>query len=102
MHWITTYKAVVNFGDEDEIKEDIEETTNQLRRTKQIRVYHSSSDEDEEEFKPRPKVWIKKYETFFSTLSKNFSFENFWCSRSGLMVSASIFFEALLVKKARI
>ena len=47
---------MVNFGDEDDIKEDIEETTNQLRRTKQIRVYHSSSDEDEEEFKPRPKV----------------------------------------------
>ena len=46
----------MNFGDEDEIREDIEETTNQLRRTKQIRVYHSSSDEDEEEFKPRPKV----------------------------------------------
>ena len=66
---------MVDFGDEEQITEENEPTINQLVRTKQVRVYHSSSDEDEEEIKPRSKVWTKtmRLKVFYKSWVKHLS-----------------------------
>ena len=48
---------MISFGDDEYSEENKEAGTgNQLGRTKQVRVYHSSSDEDEEDRNSRPKL----------------------------------------------